>query len=104
MVSTNHNLFWRERRAEAVLNQGQGPSAYQPNTLPLGQTGSQMHMIMSGVKLVMWPETVLGSALPLTSFDVAHPGMAKLLRSVYFYNWLHPNIIVFDFTKVEYHG
>ena len=26
--------FWRERRAE-------GPSAYQPNALPLGQTGSQ---------------------------------------------------------------
>ena len=38
-VSTNHNLFWRERRAEAVSNRG--PSAYQPNALPLGQTGSQ---------------------------------------------------------------
>ena len=37
-VSTNHNLFWRERRAEAVSNRG--PSAYQPNALPLGQTGS----------------------------------------------------------------
>ena len=38
-VSTNHNLFeWRERRAEAVSNWG--PSAYQPNALPLGQTGS----------------------------------------------------------------
>ena len=36
-VSTNHN-FWRERRAEAVLNWG--PSAYQPTDLPLGQTGS----------------------------------------------------------------
>ena len=32
--------FWRERRAEAVLNRG--PSAYQPNALPLGQTGSRM--------------------------------------------------------------
>ena len=30
--------FWRERRAEAVSNRG--PSAYQPNALPLGQTGS----------------------------------------------------------------
>ena len=29
----------RERRAEAVSNRG--PSAYQPNALPLGQTGSQ---------------------------------------------------------------
>ena len=37
-VSTNHNLFWRERRAEAVSNRG--PSACQPNALPLGQTGS----------------------------------------------------------------
>ena len=29
----------KERRAEADLNRG--PSAYQPNALPLGQTGSQ---------------------------------------------------------------
>ena len=36
-VSTDHN-FWRERRAEADSNRG---PAYQPNALPLGQTGSQ---------------------------------------------------------------
>ena len=36
-VSTDYN-FWRERRAEAVSNRC--PSAYQPNALPLGQTGS----------------------------------------------------------------
>ena len=36
-VSTDHN-FWRERRAKADSNRG--PSAYQPNTLLLGQTGS----------------------------------------------------------------
>ena len=30
--------FSRERRTEAVSNRG--PSAYQPNALPLGQTGS----------------------------------------------------------------
>ena len=36
-VSTDHN-FWRERRAEADSNRG--PSAYQPNALPLGQTSS----------------------------------------------------------------
>ena len=29
---------WTERRAEADSNRG--PSAYQPNALPLGQTGS----------------------------------------------------------------
>ena len=37
-VSTDHN-FWRERRAEA--DSTRGPSAYQPNALPLGQTCSQ---------------------------------------------------------------
>ena len=37
-MSTNHNLF-EEKRAEAVSNRC--PSAYQPNALPLGQTGSQ---------------------------------------------------------------
>ena len=31
----------KERRAEAVSNRG--PSAYQPNALPLGQTGSQVN-------------------------------------------------------------
>ena len=36
-ASTDHN-FGRERRAEADSNRG--PSAYQPNALPLGQTGS----------------------------------------------------------------
>ena len=36
-VSTDHNS-WTERRAEADSNRG--PSAYQPNALPLGQTGS----------------------------------------------------------------
>ena len=35
-ASTDHN-FRRERRAEADSNRG--PSAYQPNALPLGQTG-----------------------------------------------------------------
>ena len=41
-VSTNHNLFLREKRAEAVSNRG--PSAYQPNALPLGQTGSPKYL------------------------------------------------------------
>ena len=37
-ASTEHS-FWRERRTE--MDSNQGPSAYQPNALPLGQTGSQ---------------------------------------------------------------
>ena len=42
-MSTDHN-FWRERRAEADSNRG--PSAYQPNALPLGQTGSfEIHQL-----------------------------------------------------------
>ena len=36
-VSANHNLF--EEKGEPVSNRG--PSAYQPNALPLGHTGSQ---------------------------------------------------------------
>ena len=36
-VSTDHN-FWRERKAKTESNRG--PSAYQPKTLSLGQTGS----------------------------------------------------------------
>jgi len=34
----NHN-FWRERRPETESNRG--PSAYPPNALPLGPTGSR---------------------------------------------------------------
>ena len=40
-VSTNHN-FSSERRAEADSNRA--PSAYQPNALPLGQTGSPIQI------------------------------------------------------------
>ena len=37
-VSTDHKIS-KERRVEADSNRG--PSAYQPNALPLSQTGSQ---------------------------------------------------------------
>ena len=50
-VSTDHN-FWRERRAEADLNRG--PSAYQPNALPLGQTGS-LHKVVFCFSLLCPP-------------------------------------------------
>ena len=36
--------FWRERRAEVVWNWG--PSAYQPNALPSGQTGSLIRIFV----------------------------------------------------------
>ena len=38
-VSTNHNLFEEKGEPKRVSNRG--PSAYQPNALPLGQTGSR---------------------------------------------------------------
>ena len=37
-VSANHNLSEAKGEPKRVSNRG--PSAYQPNTLPLGQTGS----------------------------------------------------------------
>ena len=37
-VSTNHNLS--EKKGEPKRYRTRGPSAYQPNALPLGQTGS----------------------------------------------------------------
>ena len=37
-VSTNRNLF--EEKGEPKRESNRGPSAYQPNALPLGQTGS----------------------------------------------------------------
>ena len=43
-VSTDNN-FGSKRRAETDSNRG--PSAYQPNALPLGQTGSQERKVMS---------------------------------------------------------
>ena len=54
-VTTDHNLFLREGRAEAESSRG--PSAYQPNALPLGQTGSQKFPIF-------WP--AIRQADPLT--------------------------------------
>ena len=44
-VSTNHNRFGKKMRAEAVLNRG--PSAYQHNALPIGQTGSRRFVALS---------------------------------------------------------
>ena len=58
-VSTDHNL-WRERRAEADSNWG--PSAYQPNALPLGPTGSHFHR--ESIALI-WPHWLTGRKTPI---------------------------------------
>ena len=49
--STDHN-FWRERRAEADSNWG--PSAYQLNALPLGQTGWRLGCCERLILFVMY--------------------------------------------------
>ena len=49
-VSTDHN-FWRKRRAEAVSNRG--PSAYQPNALPLGQSGSRLLLLLMMIAFIL---------------------------------------------------
>ena len=40
----SHKTVSREMRAEAVSYRG--PSAYQPNALPLGQTGSRLLLLL----------------------------------------------------------
>ena len=49
-VSTDHN-FWSERRAEADSNRC--PSAYQPNVLPLGQTGFRFRGTCHGLIYIL---------------------------------------------------
>ena len=49
-VSTDHNFWSGERRAEADSNRG--PSAYQSNALPLGQTGSRDRQTCRTVQMV----------------------------------------------------
>ena len=61
-VSTDHT-FWSERRAETDSNRG--PSAYQPNALPLGQTGSSFPITALFVTLSL--------QVPYRTFTVAAP-------------------------------
>ena len=45
-VSTNHNLFDEKGEPKPAVS-NRGPSAYQPNALPLGQTGSLLFTYLS---------------------------------------------------------
>ena len=54
-------LFLRERRAEAESSRG--PSAYQPNALPLGQTGSLRTMAA-----LFLSDACVGSLVKLVSY------------------------------------
>ena len=51
-MSTDHN-FGRERRTKADSNRS--PSAYQPNALPLGQTGSRQLVHPFSIQLTSMP-------------------------------------------------
>ena len=59
-VSTNHDLF--EEKREPKRNRGRGPSAFQPNALTLGQTGSQQNneaaCEIEEAVLSCWPKRV----------------------------------------------
>ena len=58
-VSTNHNLF--EEKGEPKQYQTEVlPSAYQPNALPLGQTGSQV-LVEHGIVLYCDAKVLRGS-------------------------------------------
>ena len=71
-MSTNHCPFGTERRAEAVLNRG--PSAYQPNALPLGQTGSPLvgrnNLSLCSSRLLSSKVVVCGHCLVTLSLTV----------------------------------
>ena len=60
-VSTDHN-FWRERRAGADSNGGS--SAYQPNALPLGQTGSLTIAESPQIVFIQTAQTMTASSPP----------------------------------------
>ena len=59
-VSTDHNFWWESRRAEADSNRGPSLSAYQPNSLPLGQTGSHWSRFGSVMTMHMGTATATG--------------------------------------------
>ena len=49
-------------------------------------------LVINGEKLVMWQETDIGSELPVTSFDVTHPGLAAVKVDMFYQTTSHPNI------------
>ena len=69
-VSPNHNLF--EEKGEPKRYRNRGPSAYEPNALPLGQTGSQCarERERMGVYPVFWVAKGNGQTSPTTAVNV----------------------------------
>ena len=75
--------FWWERRAEAVSNRG--PSAYQPNALPLGQTGS-LAFCPQKPWFIRDRNPRRPPRLSHTSWTLSFPEIVDLFRHFYSYN------------------
>ena len=87
-VSTNHSLFEEKGEPfEAVSNRG--PSAYQPNSLPLGQTGSlPPHPLAFIPPLELVLKVVANHTVDKPSPETSHcPSVAE------FHIALRPNLI-----------
>ena len=73
-LSTDHN-FRRERRAEADSNRG--PSAYQPDALPLGQSGSPEQAASLAVAAVQARQQMTKSPAPVPESHYIHCPLRK---------------------------
>ena len=92
-VSTDHNL-WSERRAEADSNRC--PSAYQPNALPLGQTGSRKRGRGWSVFCAAFLVSELQLMVKITPTWFSDWGIYRVSRTVvnfqYMYNTTYVNV------------
>ena len=55
-MSTDHNSFEEKARRANEVESSRGPSAYRPNALPLGQTGSQVTFVRVNI-MFMYSDT-----------------------------------------------
>ena len=86
-VSTNHDPF--EEKREPKRNRGRGPSAYQPNALTLGQTGSQQNneaaCEIEEAILSCWPNVYVFPRVP----NKAEVKIEQLQRNILTYTTTH---------------
>ena len=89
----DHN-FWKERRAEADSNRG--PSAYQPNALPLGQTGSPLHSQLHGHTSMASCIVLLRCTLraSLSGTFLQQVGYRTTVNGVWFSEWMNENLYI----------
>ena len=90
------NNFWRERRAETDSNRG--PSAYQPNALPLGHTGSRARHKTSFLWSDLRPATTWMNVQALRNLMAEQLFLkiiSKHLGSVQIKTWVWTHIMLF---------